>query len=467
MTKQDAQKSPAQSAKASTPSVPQLQTRPFTTSQNSPSETSQPANPETIETTEPKTNFSFDKINVFSAGEAPVPPPNRNLIQTKLTIGEPGDKYEQEADKVAAQVVQQINSSPPVQREIEEDEEIQRSPISVMRSPIQRQSSIPVSEADNNFESDLNRARGGGSPLESTVKGQMESAMGADFSDVKIHTDTQANQLSQSIQAKAFTTGSDVFFKQGEYSPNSQSGQTLLAHELTHVVQQTGASVQRKPDSSGLQLDTPKISDLSNQNDKGIQRTFDATMATRMTLKPKIEKIAQDNGIALGGSNLNAVWSVVMKIAKSAKYMAQYVNVEWHIDNNIYNCQAISYLLVYLYSYGTNTELDPNQCVGSYETRKLSKATMTAPNMPLEANVTDLGKENTTRYCFANHTWAVLEGTQLDPITGLVGAQVETQWATDVADDLTFEEDGTTYQLTSTGNRDDGMLILTYNSSGE
>ncbi|MEL6555735.1 MAG: DUF4157 domain-containing protein [Cyanobacteria bacterium J06621_11] len=463
MTKQDAQKSPSQPAQASVPIVPQLQTRPFAQLPNSSSEAPQSTTSEAIEVTEPKTSFSFDKLSVFSAGETPIPPPNGKPIQTKLTIGEPGDKYEQEADQVADQVVQQINSPQAAQRE----EEIQRSPISVMRSPLQRQSPVPIDETHNNFESDLNRARSGGTSLEPTVKGQMESAMGADFSAVKIHTDTQANQLSQSIQAKAFTTGSDVFFKQGEYSPNSQSGQTLLAHELTHVVQQTGASVQRKPDNSAPHLDTPEISDLSSQNNKEIQRTFDATMATRMTLKPKIEKIAQDNGIVLGESNLNSVWSVVMKIAKNAKYMAQYVNVEWHIDNNIYNCQAISYLLVYLYSYGKNTELDPNQCVGSYETRKLSKVTMTAPNMPLEPNVTDLGKENATRYCFANHTWAVLEGTQLDPITGLAGAQVETQWATDVSENLTFEEDGVTYQLTSAGNRDDGMLILTYNSGGE
>jgi hypothetical protein len=79
--------------------------------------------------------------------------------------------------------------------------------------------------------------------------------MGADFSSVKVHTDSTANELSQSIQAKAFTTGKDIFFKQGTYDPHSRGGQELLAHELTHVVQQNGGnvtdnSVQRKPEHS-------------------------------------------------------------------------------------------------------------------------------------------------------------------------------------------------------------------------
>jgi hypothetical protein len=76
----------------------------------------------------------------------------------------------------------------------------------------------------------------------------MGQAMGADFSGVKVHTDAQSDQLNKSIQAKAFTTGQDVFFRQGAYEPSSQGGQELIAHELTHVVQQNGGGkVQRKP----------------------------------------------------------------------------------------------------------------------------------------------------------------------------------------------------------------------------
>ncbi|HBL14860.1 MAG TPA: hypothetical protein DD379_26415, partial [Cyanobacteria bacterium UBA11162] len=86
---------------------------------------------------------------------------------------------------------------------------------------------------------------GGGQAIADNIREPMEQAMGADFSGVKVHTDGQSHQLNQSIQARAFTTGQDIFFRQGEYDPGSRGGQELLAHELTHVVQQNGNAVQR------------------------------------------------------------------------------------------------------------------------------------------------------------------------------------------------------------------------------
>jgi hypothetical protein len=74
----------------------------------------------------------------------------------------------------------------------------------------------------------------------------MEPALGADFSGVRVHADAGADALNQSLQARAFTTGQDVFFRQGAYNPGSSSGRELLAHELTHVVQQNGDEVRTK-----------------------------------------------------------------------------------------------------------------------------------------------------------------------------------------------------------------------------
>jgi hypothetical protein len=71
----------------------------------------------------------------------------------------------------------------------------------------------------------------------------MGQVMGADFSGVKVHTDTQSDQLNQSIQARAFTTKQDIFFRKGAYDPSSPGGQELIAHELTHVMQQNGSDV--------------------------------------------------------------------------------------------------------------------------------------------------------------------------------------------------------------------------------
>ncbi len=95
-------------------------------------------------------------------------------------------------------------------------------------------------------ESAIQRKRGGGQALDGGVRGGMESAFGVDFGGVRVHTDAEADGLNRSLSARAFTTGSDIFFRQGAYQPGSSAGRELLAHELTHVVQQEGAEVRRK-----------------------------------------------------------------------------------------------------------------------------------------------------------------------------------------------------------------------------
>ncbi|NEP26259.1 MAG: DUF4157 domain-containing protein [Moorea sp. SIO3I6] len=151
-------------------------------------------------------------------------------LQPKLTIGKPGDKYEQEADRVARQVVQQIIS--PQKGNLEG--EVKGTPI----VKIQRKALTGGIKAPRNLEGGLKEARGRGKPLSETIRHPLEQAMGADFSGVRVHTDARADQLNKSIQAKAFTTGQDVFFRKGAYQPRSRGGQELIAHELTHVVQQ-------------------------------------------------------------------------------------------------------------------------------------------------------------------------------------------------------------------------------------
>jgi hypothetical protein len=94
-------------------------------------------------------------------------------------------------------------------------------------------------------ESLIERERSAGQQLDHGVRANMEAAIGADFSGVRVHTGPQSDMLNQELSARAFTTGQDIFFRKGEYSPGSASGRELLAHELTHVVQQTGA-VQTK-----------------------------------------------------------------------------------------------------------------------------------------------------------------------------------------------------------------------------
>jgi len=94
-------------------------------------------------------------------------------------------------------------------------------------------------ELDDEMASRINRERGGGQQMDSAVQADMGQAMGRDFDGVRVHTSTESDDLNRQLGAKAFTTGKDVFFRQGAYDPASSGGQELIAHELTHVAQQS------------------------------------------------------------------------------------------------------------------------------------------------------------------------------------------------------------------------------------
>jgi hypothetical protein len=162
-------------------------------------------------------------------------------IQTKLKFGQPGDKSEQEADRVADQVVGMPDSN--VSRK-EDEEEVQTKPVTDLITPVaQRQveeeeETAIHSKGIPNLESNINDLRGGGRPLDSETRSFFEPRFGYDFSGVRLHTDSNAAETAKSINARAFTLGSDIVFGSGEYRPESSQGKRLLGHELTHVVQQ-------------------------------------------------------------------------------------------------------------------------------------------------------------------------------------------------------------------------------------
>ena len=93
---------------------------------------------------------------------------------------------------------------------------------------------------DEDILKQIDARRGSGQPLGTETCSEMEESLGHDFSDVKIHADTEAANLSEQLNARAFTTGKDVFFHENAYQPSSKTGKSLLAHELSHVVQQSG-----------------------------------------------------------------------------------------------------------------------------------------------------------------------------------------------------------------------------------
>jgi hypothetical protein len=191
-------------------------------------------------------------------------------IQTKLSISSPGDLYEQEADRVADQIMRMPTPSPVEQSVSVNQPQISRVPAihSTTLPQVQREEVIeePLPEEEPKvvqtkgatgssatlspaFEPGLNSIRGGGLPLPESARAFFEPRFGRDFGHVRLHTDNQAAVTAASVNARAFTLGRNIVFGAGQYAPESVAGRTLLAHELTHVVQQadTESSVMRSP----------------------------------------------------------------------------------------------------------------------------------------------------------------------------------------------------------------------------
>lgn len=172
---------------------------------------------------------------------------NSPAVQAKLTVSSPGDVYEKEADRVAETVQRQEEEeelqpklAADVQRQVEDEEE-EEEPVQTKAAGARLQT---VSEG---LETQIEGERGSGQPLDGKLKDSLEKRLGHDFSQVNVHADATADKLSRQLGAEAFTTGRDVFFREGNYQPGSRDGKGLIAHELTHVVQQQAAAplVQR------------------------------------------------------------------------------------------------------------------------------------------------------------------------------------------------------------------------------
>ncbi len=102
---------------------------------------------------------------------------------------------------------------------------------------------LPSGRVHPDVQASIDGRRGGGAALDATTRGEMAAVLGDSLADVRVHADTEAGTLARAVDARAFTTGSDIFFGPREYSPHEAAGRHLLAHELTHVVQQRGAPV--------------------------------------------------------------------------------------------------------------------------------------------------------------------------------------------------------------------------------
>jgi len=264
-----------------------------------------PALPNNPPDDQPTGQIQRSTLGGYSFGKLAIAPKERYGIQTKLAIGQPNDRYEQEADRVANQVMRMpapdslergplVNSNLPFaahqlpvqkQEAKEEDEEKKKGKIQ------SKEESGQTPRVTAELEQQLQASQGKGQPLPEETRSFMKSRFGQDFNHVRVHADGEAAQMNRALNAQAFTHRQDVYFGADKYSPQSVEGQRLLAHELTHVVQQTGriqtSLVARQLNQTILQREEEKGS-AGNQGD--VRETTDqgseATRGTK-TIKAK------------------------------------------------------------------------------------------------------------------------------------------------------------------------------------
>jgi len=183
-------------------------------------------------------------------------------IMPKLAVSEPDDAYEQEADQVADQVMRMAAppSTPPASDGDENPTTPTRLNRYIHRHYVQTAPAAAGIQTTPDVESRVERLQQGGRPLPQQERDFFEPRMGVDLSNVRIHTGSEPEATSQDLSARAFTVGSHIAFNAGEYQPGTSGGRRLLAHELTHVVQQGAASpTQAHPEQEASQAEaTPE-----------------------------------------------------------------------------------------------------------------------------------------------------------------------------------------------------------------
>ncbi|MBN8852826.1 MAG: hypothetical protein BGO55_03625 [Sphingobacteriales bacterium 50-39] len=218
-------------------------------------------NPSSPEETKEKPFFS-------SRREHRLPGTRGGFFQAKLEVNAPGDKHEQEADAVARSVVNEPDKekNKVQRREItaiqrlatpEEDEKLGTNDARMRRDrDIQKKPESTGTSASPAASSKIEGSSGKGKPLPAKTLREMNSSFGVDFSTVHIHDNNESADLNKELHAQAFTHGEDIYFNEGKFDPDSHAGKFLLAHELTHVIQQS--------DKPKLQRDADPSTDQAN-----------------------------------------------------------------------------------------------------------------------------------------------------------------------------------------------------------
>lgn len=267
-----------------------------------------------------------------------------SFVQTKLSVNQPNDVYEQEANAMADKVIQNIhrysfadasdNSKPFFSKPVsnihrkcaaceekklqkKDDEDSQNFLLEKFKSQIgslkegekiqrkcaeceEEEKKLQKKSKANSFQTissfvsnNLNDSKSSGRPLPQNTRNIMGSSFGEDFSHVQIHDDSVAAKMSKDLHAQAFTHGSDIYFNTGKFDTNSFSGKHLLAHELTHVLQQQGGSrIQKQDDEFGMNETTTE--DTASQIIESANQTEEPEQTVSTTDNQQSHFIVED-----------------------------------------------------------------------------------------------------------------------------------------------------------------------------
>jgi Zn-dependent peptidase ImmA (M78 family) len=280
-------------------------------------------------------SFSSKKNTV---DENASPAANGNPVQCKLTMGATNDKYEQEANAVADKVIHAPDQSF-VQRKPDhngdEEEKIQAKPLVDAVSSVNQAQTGANSVASKSISSKISSSRGTGSSMDSSTRSFMNNRFGVDFNEIKIHSDSAAIQMSRELNAKAFTVGSDIFFNESKYQPGSAEGKHLLAHELTHVLQQgrNNSHVQRTAEESNTGGD-------KDQQEKDLCEGWERDLESLTINAARFHfKTEHSEDIQVEKTECGLFTSAKMKVCDLTLTDGREVTVFYNAENNILRVQ--------------------------------------------------------------------------------------------------------------------------------
>ena len=295
----------------------------------------------------PALQFDFTRIPLRAA-----------TVQRKPTVSSPGDLFEREADDVAEKVMRLTEPVPtgsapvPIQRKCAECEDEEKKPIQTKPSPSAHTGAALDADAA------VRTAERDGAPLSKEVRSYFEPRLGHDLSRVRVHADSNAAEAAREMRARAYTIGRNIVFASGEYAPATVNGKQLLAHELVHVIQQTGGATARQSNAHSNST-RPAVLQRQPQDPKADVKPKPATPVAAKGPAQRLY-VVRDASLGLGGGVLvrdlaefkrnvmrtktETEWTLVLSIHGSENLIVAQAPPDWKKDIVRYEASDIDHL---------------------------------------------------------------------------------------------------------------------------